>query len=69
MLGLLDCDKDGRGTKKVSLGEYNKRIRCYVIRSSMDGIAPTQVSDADDDEEYEYEEELDYDEPLPFDMP
>ena len=67
--GLLDCDKDGRGTKKVSLGEYNKRIRCYVIRSSMDGIAPTQVSDADDDEEYEYEEELDYDEPLPFDMP
>ena len=65
----LIFNKTARTLEGVSLGEYNKRIRCYVIRSSMDGIAPTQVSDADDDEEYEYEEELDYDEPLPFDMP
>ena len=67
--GLLDCDKDNRNMKRVSFGDYSKRIRCYVIRSSTDGIAPTQTSDIDDDEEYEYEEDLDYDEPLPFDMP
>ena len=62
--GLLDCDKDNRNMKRVSLGDYGKRVRCYVIRSSTEGIATESETDANEDEEY-----LDYDEPLPFDMP
>jgi hypothetical protein len=50
--------------KRVSLGDYGKRVRCYVIRSSTEGIATESETDANEDEEY-----LDYDEPLPFDMP
>jgi len=63
---LLDCDKDNRNMKRVSLGDYGKRIRCYAIRSSADGINSEQASDTDEEE---YVEDLEYDEPLPFDVP
>ncbi len=64
---LLDCDKDNRNMKRVSLGDVNRRVRCYAIRASLDGI--NQEPDQEDDNWVYGEYDDEPDEPLPFEMP
>lgn len=63
---LLDYDKgEKRNKKRIQLGgDYKKRIRCYGIRSSMDG-----AKIANDDDFIPGEPDMESEEPLPFALP
>ena len=52
--------------KKVSLGSYNKRVRCYAIRTTYD---PANSKPEVDGWLIPGEQDGEPDEPLPFSMP
>ena len=64
---LLSCDNDERSTKKISLGGYNKRVRCYAIKTTYDPANNRQLTL--DDWTIKGEQDDEPDEPLPFSMP
>ena len=57
--GLLESDKDGRNMKRISFGDYGKRVRCYAIRATA----------RDEEDGWVYHGAQEPDEPLPFDVP
>ena len=65
---ILMSDGDQRNMKKVSLGGYNKRVRCYAIKTTYDAKNDNRSEVQSEDYipgDYDREPE----EPLPFSVP
>lgn len=68
---LLLSDNDDRNMKKISLGGYNKRVRCYAIKTTYDGTNHSDglLGEAEDECYIQGETDSEPEEPLPFSMP